>query len=188
MSAFVDWSDTLDIPWSFQTWARFEPTIWHTCAKRALHDLRENILIWNMTIFIQWKDRLWKRLSTGRKGRRSFMRTEARNFSKLQTWSWAQMEFNTMKNETTVNTKEPEVEEIKSGADLISRLCYEHGLFCATHPKLVLFFAALVIITCRWDNRLQSIMQLTGLTNFTFIILVIPFSSKHYMKTKIIYR
>lgn len=54
-----------------------------------------------------------------------------------------------MKNETTVNTKEPEVEEIKSGADLISRLCYEHGLFCATHPKLVLFFAALVIITCR---------------------------------------
>lgn len=62
-----------------------------------------------------------------------------------------------MKNETTVNTKEPEVEEIKSGADLISRLCYEHGLFCATHPKLVLFFAALVIITCRWDNRLQSI-------------------------------
>lgn len=47
-----------------------------------------------------------------------------------------------MQSETTVNTKEPE------GADLISRLCYEHGLFCATHPKLVLFFAALVIITC----------------------------------------
>lgn len=56
----------------------------------------------------------------------------------------------TMQSETAVNTKEPEVvEEIKSGADLVSRLCYEHGLFCATHPKLVLFFAALVIITCR---------------------------------------
>lgn len=50
----------------------------------------------------------------------------------------------------TVSTKKPEVsEEKESGADLISRLCYEHGLFCATHPKLVLFFAALVIITCR---------------------------------------
>jgi len=56
----------------------------------------------------------------------------------------------TMESGTTVTNKEPEVvEEIKSGADLISRLCYEHGLFCATHPKLVLFFAALVIITCR---------------------------------------
>ena len=56
----------------------------------------------------------------------------------------------TMQSETAVNTKEPEVvEEIKSGADLVSRLCYEHGLFCATHPKLVQFFAALVIITCR---------------------------------------
>lgn len=54
-----------------------------------------------------------------------------------------------MESGTTVTTKEPEVvEEIKSGADLISRLCYEHGLFCATHPKLVLCFAALVIITC----------------------------------------
>lgn len=50
----------------------------------------------------------------------------------------------------TVSTKEPEVvEEKESGADLIARLCYEHGLFCATHPKLVLFFAALVIVTCR---------------------------------------
>jgi len=56
----------------------------------------------------------------------------------------------TMESGTSVNTKEPEVvEEIKSGADLISRLCYEHGLFCATHPKLVIFFAAVVIITCR---------------------------------------
>ena len=56
----------------------------------------------------------------------------------------------TMESETTVNTKEPEVvEDTKSGADLISRLCYEHGLFCATHPKLVLFFVALVVVTCR---------------------------------------
>lgn len=55
-----------------------------------------------------------------------------------------------MESGTSVTTKEPEVvEEIESGADLISRLCYEHGLFCATHPKLVLFFAAVVIVTCR---------------------------------------
>ena len=41
------------------------------------------------------------------------------------------------------------VEENESGTDWISRLCYEHGLFCATHPKLVIFFTAMVIFSCR---------------------------------------
>lgn len=55
----------------------------------------------------------------------------------------------TMENGTDT-TKEPDVvEEMDSGADWISRLCFEHGLFCATHPKLVIFFTAVVIFTCR---------------------------------------
>lgn len=48
-------------------------------------------------------------------------------------------------------TKDSEnVEESESGKDWISRLCYEHGYFCATHPKIVIFFTAVVIFTCRW--------------------------------------
>lgn len=59
------------------------------------------------------------------------------------------MEFNIMKNEIIVNIKEFEVEEIKSGVDLIFCLCYEYGLFCVIYLKLVLFFVVLVIIICR---------------------------------------
>lgn len=40
------------------------------------------------------------------------------------------------------------VEERETGADWISRLCYEHGLFCATHPKLVIVFTAMVVFSC----------------------------------------
>ncbi|KAL9968180.1 hypothetical protein ACROYT_G026523 [Oculina patagonica] len=54
----------------------------------------------------------------------------------------------TMESRTEI-TKEPDVlEEVQSGIDWISRLCFEHGLFCATHPKLVIFFTAVVIFTC----------------------------------------
>lgn len=45
-------------------------------------------------------------------------------------------------NETQV------MEEKETSADWISRLCYEHGLFCATHPKLVIVFTAMVVFSC----------------------------------------
>ena len=40
-------------------------------------------------------------------------------------------------------------EDGETGNDWASRVCYEHGLFCATHPNLVFFFTAVVIFTCR---------------------------------------
>lgn len=54
----------------------------------------------------------------------------------------------TMESETSVKGTE-NAEESEGGGDWISRLCYEHGFFCATHPKLVIFFTAVVIFTCR---------------------------------------
>lgn len=60
------------------------------------------------------------------------------------------MSANKITMESGSTTKEREiVEEVESGTDWISRLCYEHGFFCATHPKLVIFFTAVVICTCR---------------------------------------
>lgn len=46
-------------------------------------------------------------------------------------------------------SNETQVMEEKTSADWISRLCYEHGLFCATHPKLVIVFTAMVVFSCR---------------------------------------
>ena len=46
-------------------------------------------------------------------------------------------------------TNEVPNKEVDKEEDWISRLCYEHGLFCATHPRLVIFFAAIVVIACR---------------------------------------
>lgn len=60
------------------------------------------------------------------------------------------MSANGIAMERETNVKETEnVDETEGGGDWISRLCYEHGFFCATHPKLVLFFTAVVIFTCR---------------------------------------
>lgn len=42
-------------------------------------------------------------------------------------------------------------EEAKEDAtsEVISNLWYKHGLFCATHPKFIIFLSAIVVITCR---------------------------------------
>ena len=52
-----------------------------------------------------------------------------------------------MENETKNNTENAEDSDL--GQDWISRLCYEHGYFCATHPKLVIIFTIVVVFSCR---------------------------------------
>ncbi|XP_015773212.1 PREDICTED: sterol regulatory element-binding protein cleavage-activating protein-like [Acropora digitifera] len=51
-----------------------------------------------------------------------------------------------MENETKNNTENAEDSDL--GQDWISRLCYEHGYFCATHPKLVIIFTIVVVFSC----------------------------------------
>ena len=47
-------------------------------------------------------------------------------------------------NETGTGRSKSEEE-----TDLIARVWYQHGLFCATHPKLVIFSTVVVIFICR---------------------------------------
>lgn len=42
-------------------------------------------------------------------------------------------------------------EEAKEDAisEMIADLWYKHGLFCASHPKFIIFLSSIVIIICR---------------------------------------
>ena len=54
-----------------------------------------------------------------------------------------------MENEGKDKADGEDIKESDTGEDLISRLCYEHGYFCATHPKIVIIFALVVVFSCR---------------------------------------
>lgn len=53
-----------------------------------------------------------------------------------------------MENEGKDKADREDIKESDTGGDLISRLCYEHGYFCATHPKIVIIFALVVVFSC----------------------------------------
>lgn len=53
--------------------------------------------------------------------------------------------------EESENSEDVEEEQslYDSMNDLIAQIWYQHGLFCASHPKLIIFFSSIVILTCR---------------------------------------
>lgn len=34
--------------------------------------------------------------------------------------------------------------------ELIAQVWYQHGLFCASHPTMIIVFSAIVVFTCRY--------------------------------------